>query len=547
MALSKRKQLNSSIEIWPEWNSPLTIISIYLLILCIFSVLLIICFACLDVAVAHAETIGGSLDIDNTGSASSGGAFSTGEGFGGDWGQLDSFLAKFKSLAAGSDGTVLSFATSLFGKLILLDFAIAALLNVVNFGEFNQSFAMLIGKFFKYGFWMWVIANWTSGLDFCGLILKSFTEVGSAAGASGYGSAVAGAETLEHPSYIIGRGFAYAAAYFSYILAPKGILELGIMVAAPFTIVWKFLLACFGAVGILVAFLMIGLNVVTTMIEFYMVSTLGLILIPFGAFDKTEQFGTQNFKYVMGIGIKLMFMAAIIGMMSTTVWAMGTSWSMGDVVNFVSRPGVGQTVQAVLMAWIFAYISCEVPSMAGAALSGAPALTGHNLMGHAIGAAMAVTAVASGGATLLGGAVGVTSAMGGSAVSTAAKAASAAFNGAGGGMQGAMAGVRAFTGSYGSSTLSQMGTAWRNATTGLATSFNEGAVKAQDRADKQNYGHYNPPFGYNDNPYMKNGQSVHPEAAPINSMGGQYAKDVLAGLKKGTNEAGSQAPRSVYK
>lgn len=465
----------------------------------------------------------------NTGDASEGGAFSTD----GDWGIIDSFLKKFKSLCAGNDGTMLGFATSLFGKLIILDFIIAALMNVVHFGEFQQSFAMLVSKMFKYGFWIWVINNWTSGMDFCGIILQSFSEIGSTAGASGYGSAAAGAESLENPSWIIAKGIGYATVYFSYILAPKGILELAVNIMAPFTIVWKFLLACFGALGILVAFLMIMINVVTTMVEFYMVSSLGLILIPFAAFDKTEQFGAQNFKYVMGIGIKLMFMAAIIGMMSTTVWSTGIAGnlSMKDMVNFVSRPGIGQTVLAVLMAWIFAYVSCEVPAIAGAALSGSPSLTGHNLMAHTLGAAGAVYAGGLAAMGMAGGMSGLSTAMNG-VTGSAGSAAEAAYKAKGGGVSGVLAGMRAYSNNYSLSASSQMQAAWNAATTKGATAYNEGAISAADKADSKNYGHFNPPIGYNDNPYMKTGASHHPEAATINSMNGQYAKDVKANLGK---------------
>lgn len=479
---------------------------------------------------------------DTTGSAQSGGAFSTD----GDWGVINSFLKKIKELCAGNDGTMLGFATSLFGKLILLDFAIAAIMNVVRFGEFQQTFAMLIGKMFKYGFWIWVINNWTSGLDFCSIIVRSFTEIGSTAGASGYGSVVAGAESLESPSWIIAKGLGYASVYFTYILAPKGLLELAINILAPFTIVWKFLLACFGALGILVAFLMILINVITTMIEFYMVTSLGLILIPFAAFDKTEQFGAQNFRYVMGIGIKIMFMSAIVGMMSTTVWSTGIAGlSMGDLVNFTSRPGVGQTVLAVLMAWTFAYVACEVPAIAGAALSGSPALTGHNLIAHAVGAAAAIYTGGAAAMGMAGGAIGLSQSMGGvfgTAGSSAAASASNAYQAAGGGfsgvMKGAAAGAKSFAGGYAASASRQMGAAWNVATTKVATAANEGAVQAMDMADQRNYGHFNPPLGYNDNPYMRNGATHHPGAAPINKQGGEYAKAVSENLKK----AGGSAP-----
>ena len=136
MSIKKIRRHNLSMDIWQEEDKLLLHSSLFLLTILFFVailvVFLIVYFVTLDISVAHAA--------DNTGSAVSGGAFSTD----GDWLVLDSFVQKFKSLAAGSDGTMLSFATSLFGKLILLDFAIAALLNVVHMGEFNQTLAMLI-------------------------------------------------------------------------------------------------------------------------------------------------------------------------------------------------------------------------------------------------------------------------------------------------------------------------------------------------------------------------------------------------------------------
>lgn len=409
---------------------------------------------------------------------------------------LDTFLDKIHRLVVGSDSTVLGFANSLFLKLILLDFIIAALLNVFNFGEFNQSLAMLIGKMFKYGFWLWVITNWSSGINLCNTIISSFTQVGSVVGAHGNAMAQQ-AEVLTKPSVIVGYGIDYSWQYFNYLLGPGGLFESGFSIWAPFLYIFRFLLAVFGGLGILIAFFLIVLNMITTMVEFYLVAGLGLILIPFSAFDKTEQFGAQNFRYVMGIGIKLMFMVAIIGLLSVTVWATTSDGlATKNVLNFTARPGIGQTILAVVLSWIYAYLACEIPAIAGSALSGSPTLSGHNLMGHAIGAAVSVgagvrTAATAGGKLAGAGAAAVSAGLAGASAGAAFGAGSekAANAGTGNPITTGLGAAAGAVGGFGFGAAKALG---KIATQGIASEAKGGYLDSQAKANT-NYGDYHPP------------------------------------------------------
>ena len=65
-----------------------------------------------------------------------------------------------------------------------------------------------------------------------------------------------------------------------------------------------------------------------------------------------------------------------------TVDALNASKSLFDITKEPTAAGL----ITVVICWAFAYLACEVPALAGAMLSGNPALSSHNLIAHTLGA-----------------------------------------------------------------------------------------------------------------------------------------------------------------
>ena len=270
---------------------------------------------------------------------------------------LDGVIASIITVCLGN-GSMMGFAYSLYGKLIALDFIIGIIMNLIKFNGGSSFIAFTITKMFKYGFWVWIISNWR---DIVFTVMDSFTKAGSSFGL--------GAEALIKPSKLINMGFIYAMPYFEYLWDLKFDTQ-------------KLILCCFAifaAIGVVTAFVFIALNIFVTVVEFYIVTTLLWLLIPFSVNEKTEKFSSNCYNFIFGCGVKLLFSGAILGM---TVDALNASKSLFDITKEPTAAGL----ITVVICWAFAYLACEVPALAGAMLSGNPALSSHNLIAHTLGA-----------------------------------------------------------------------------------------------------------------------------------------------------------------
>ena len=198
---------------------------------------------------------------------------------------LDGVIATIITVCLGN-GSMMGFAYSLYGKLIALDFIIGIIMNLIKFNGGSSFIAFTITKLLKYGFWVWIITNWR---DIIFTVMDSFTKAGSSFGL--------GAEALTKPSKLINMGFIYAMPYFEYLWDLKFDTQ-------------KLILCCFAifaAIGVVTAFVFIALNIFVTVVEFYIVTTLLWLLIPFSVNEKTEKFSSNCYTFIFGCGVKILF------------------------------------------------------------------------------------------------------------------------------------------------------------------------------------------------------------------------------------------------
>lgn len=379
----------------------------------------------------------------------------------------------------GSNGAIFGYAKSMLFPLMTIDFALAAIMNVFNIGG-SGYLSLAFSKILKYGFWIWVVTEWDMLIN---VILDSLTTAGAS-----FGNLDAG--IVGRPSDIITYGFKYAGQYYDIInTTPFAIGSLG-------KSVFLWIIALIAMIGIFAAFAYIALNAFITFIEFYIVSALMLLFIPFAALDKTARFAENAFGFIIGTGVKLMMMGAILSLAINESAVLGTKIEQ-------SAGGIGweQAFSAVVLAWVFAFLSVHVPELASGAMSGSPSMTGNmatasmagatsgGIAGHMAGKVAGATSKGSNAVAAAAGAFGEGS---GGKIGGALKSAGGAikslsqgdFKGAGAAFK--AAGSNAAQGIGGG--LKSMAKAGANkATSGLQDAYDQGQGASQAK-----FGQYHP-------------------------------------------------------
>lgn len=289
----------------------------------------------------------------------------------------------------GRNGIVGSATNDLLYLLVPIDFCFAILMNMMSFGG-NGYIPLMFSKIMRYGFWIWFVRNWDMLIN---ALIGSLTEAGA-----GFGILDAG--IIERPSQIIDKGFEYGVYYMSSMYD----LSFGMDNLGKSIIILILSLVAF--IGIVTAFAYIALNAFITVLEFHIVSALLLLFVPFAVNDRTARYAENAMGFIVGCGVKMMFMAAIISLSLNQADVLKQATTLGWKDQSII--GWQTCLSSAIMAWVFAFLAVQVPSLAAGAMSGAPSLTGSMAQSAAMGAAAMVGgAIGSsiGGGTKLAGAV----------------------------------------------------------------------------------------------------------------------------------------------
>ena len=248
-------------------------------------------------------------------------------------------------------------------------------------------------------------------------IIDSFTQVG--AGAAGLSKPLA-------PSDVFIQGIQIAAALMD-----------AASTSAFFTNPGTSLALAFCALLIVISYIVITLNFIVTMVETYLLLSVGFIFLGFGGSRWTAPYVERYIGLAVSIGIKIVLLYCLI----STGLGLGNAW-MDEAQGIGTAPHPNMTAFDVMgAAVIFMMLCWQIPKLFAAVLGGSPALTAGDLVatGSAIvaGAATAASLAATAGA-------GVAAAAGAASGTSAASA-------SGGGGAGAPASV-ASVGSAGSGT-----------------------------------------------------------------------------------------------
>ena len=333
------------------------------------------------------------------------------------------------------------YANTLFGILAVIEFAWSAAVMLLEKSDLQSWTSALIRKLMWIGAFYALLLN---GRIWIPAIIDSFTQIGQ--NAAGLGAL--------SPSGVFMQGLSLAGALMD-----------GASTSAFFTNPGTSLALAFAALLIVVSYTLITINFIVTLVESYLVVSVGFIFLGFGGSRWTAPYTERYIGLAVSIGIKIVLLYCLI--------SAGFNLSLGWLDE---AQAIGTSARPVMVAFdvmggalIFMMCCWQIPKLFAAVIGGSPALTGGDLVATA--AVVGGAALAVGGAAVAG--VGALAGGGGSAAAGTGSAASA--GGAGSSTTSAVANV----GSVGAGSSAGGGSVSPPPSPSPSSSTNDGGMRRQ--------------------------------------------------------------------
>lgn len=280
------------------------------------------------------------------------------------------FLDKLKDLPVNLQNSAL---------LLLCTLTIIDIVNqVFNVEEINWA-KWLIKKIMRVGLLIWIIKQWDWLLK---EVVKGFVKIGE----WGLNSKIPSDNYFSNPSNLIEKGFELGEVILeaTSMWSPRTWANL---------ILWVFLI---------IAFFFMAFSIVMIWVEYYLLTGIGIMFIPFGTLKVGEAYFQNVCKMIIGSGIKMCVLNIVIILTHPIIQDL--SINVKDKTS-----GFGHTITVVA---ILAYMCLKVPEIASGFLSGTPGMnaavaisTGMAAVGMALGGVKSTITSTVGGVDAAKGAV----------------------------------------------------------------------------------------------------------------------------------------------
>lgn len=283
-----------------------------------------------------------------------------------------------------------------FGLLIALMVALTGIQWALSPGR--EILASAFGKILLIGAFAWLINDWQALSE---TLYAGFLELGLIAG----GGDLSRADFL-NPGAILGEGWRIV----------KALGDTPAPVTNPFDIAGNLtdaLILGLAMIGIMLAFAVLALQIIVSLVEFKIVTLGGFVLLPFGIWSKSAFLAERPLGYVVSSGLKVLALAIVVSGARTVF----------DQLQPSANPDIYEALTILVAAILLAMLALFIPNLASALVTGGPALGA---------GALANGGMAVGGAGLLAGAglVGTGVVAGGAAARLAGPARAASGAGA---------------------------------------------------------------------------------------------------------------------
>jgi len=302
-------------------------------------------------------------------------------------------MAVFSNTVSAGFSALQGPVNGVFGLLIALVVALTGIQWALS--PNREVLASGFGKILLIGAFAWLINDWQALSE---TIYAGFLELGLTAG----GGELTRADFL-NPGAILAEGWRIVKALGDTPAPVENPLD----IAGNLT---DALILGLAMIGIMLAFAVLALQIIVSLVEFKIVTLGGFILLPFGIWSKSAFLAERPLGYVVSSGLKVLALAIVVSGARTVF----------DQLQPSANPDIYEALTILVASILLAMLAVFIPNLASALVTGGPAL----------GAGALVTGgLAVGGAGLLAGA-GMVGA-GGAAARLAGPARAASGAGAG--------------------------------------------------------------------------------------------------------------------
>lgn len=284
----------------------------------------------------------------------------------------DTVTAGFSALQGSVNGV--------FGMMIVL---VVALTGVQWALSANRDLlAAGFGKVLLIGAFAWLINDWQQLSE---TLYSGFLELGLMAG----GGSLSRAEFL-NPGAILAQGWSIV----------KALGDTPAPVDNPLDVIGNLsdgLILGLAMIGIMLAFGILALQIIVSLIEFKIVTLGGFILLPFGIWSRSAFLAERPLGYVASAGLKVLALAIVVS----------GAQSIFSQLLPSDNPDIYEALTILVASMLLAMLAILIPQLASALVTGGPSLGAGAAMTGAISvgaSGLAVGAAATGtGAVLAGG------------------------------------------------------------------------------------------------------------------------------------------------
>lgn len=284
-------------------------------------------------------------------------------------------LSQYKAARILWTTNIWVYANALFGLLAVIEFAWSAAVMLLEKSDLQSWTAALVRKIMWIGAFYMLLLN---GRIWIPAIIDSFNQIG--AGAAGF------AATLS-PGDIFSQGLTLASALLDAASGAGFLTNPGTSLSM-----------ALAALLVVVAYIVITINFVVTVVESYLVVSVGFIFLGFGGSRWTVPYLERYIGLAVSIGIKIILLYCLI----SAGLGLGNGW-------LAEAQGIGNAAHPSMTAFdvmgaalIFMMLCWQIPRLFAAVLGGAPALTGGDLVSTGVMVASAGVAVSTAAAAGIG-------------------------------------------------------------------------------------------------------------------------------------------------
>ncbi|AZS19161.1 P-type conjugative transfer protein TrbL [Caulobacter sp. FWC26] len=291
---------------------------------------------------------------------------------------IDDLLDRYTTQVGSGFGLIQGDVQTTFGILMIISLGLSALLWALD--EHQNIPAALVRKILLFGFFAWLISGWkTLALT----VVNGFAALGLKAG----GGALTVGELMQ-PSKVAIDGLKVAFDLLKYIgrLASEG------MGVGFFTHIDAILITAVVAIGVILAFMVLAVEIAVTIVEFYIVTLIGFVTVPFGILTQTAFMSERAIGYVVSVGAKVMALALVV--------SIGEQIFAGYTVS--AEPTWAESCGLLLAALLIVMLAFKVPAIAAAQITGGPQLSAGSAAAGAVGLAATIGGLALAGRWAMG-------------------------------------------------------------------------------------------------------------------------------------------------